>query len=286
MSFHQPSSLQVAAHPTDVTIDGLRLYTRILALAATRPTNAPWLVFLHEGLGCTDAWHDFPAKVVQATRLPALLYDRQGYGRSQPRREPPGVDYLQVEAEAVLPALLTHFGIDRPILIGHSDGGTIALLYAARYPRQVLGIIAEAAHVLVETVTLAGIRATVEAFRHGDLEARLSRYHGAHTRQTFFNWADTWLSDDFRDWNIEACLPKIRSRLLVLQGLADPYGTAHQAAAIAAGAGGRVRQVLIPDCGHVPHRQAPRRTLAAVHRFISRTPRPTIPPGATVDQPC
>jgi pimeloyl-ACP methyl ester carboxylesterase len=151
----------------------------------------------------------------------------------------------------------------------------------------VAGVVAEAAHVLVEEVTLAGIRTTVEAFRHGDLEARLARYHGRQTRATFFNWADTWLADAFRDWNIEACLPQIRCAVLVLQGLDDPYGTSRQATAIAAGIGARARQVLLADCGHTPHREAPRRTLEAIRDFSARlTEARGRQPCAEVDEPC
>lgn len=276
----------VSSDSRHLSIGGQDFYTRTLTPQDCMVSEGPWLIFLHEGLGCTEMWHDFPERVVNATRRPALVYDRQGYGRSAPRRGPPGIDYLQVEAETVLPALLDHFGLRNPILVGHSDGGTIALLYAARFPRRVTGVIAEAAHVMVETVTLDGIRATVEAFRRGDLEARLSRYHGARTRAMFFNWADTWLSEEFRSWNIEARLPEIRCDVLVLQGLTDRYGTARQASAIVRGIGPRACQVLLPSCGHAPHREAPRRTLAAIQQFILSGHSPLDPNTEEVEVSC
>ncbi len=258
----------LTATSRQVSIGGHDLYTLTLLPRDLAAEEEPWLVFLHEGLGCTAMWHDFPHRLVQLTRKPALVYDRQGYGRSGPRPQPPGIDYLHREAETLLPALLDHFGIETPVLIGHSDGGTIALLYAARFPQRVTGVIAEAAHVLVEAVTLEGIRATVEAFQKGDLNARLARYHGEHTREMFYYWADIWLSEAFQGWNIEACLPNIRCDVLVLQGLSDRYGTVRQAKAMAEGIGSRARQCLIRSCGHAPHREAPRRTLAAMRQFI------------------
>ncbi len=262
---HAPA---LAATTRHVSIDGHDLHTLTLAPRDRAAQEEPWLVFLHEGLGCTAMWHDYPHRLVQATGRPGLVYDRPGYGRSGPRRQPPGIDYLQREAEKGLPALLDHFGIEAPVLIGHSDGGTIALLYAARFPQRVAGVIAEAAHVLVEAVTLEGIRATVAAFTAGDLNARLARYHGGHTREMFYHWAGIWLSEAFRNWNIEACLPDIRCDVLVLQGLSDGYGTVRQANAITGGVGSRARQCLIPACGHAPHREAPRRSLAAMRQFI------------------
>lgn len=267
----RPSPLKASlleATSRHVSIGGHDLYTLTLTPPNHKAGTNPWLIFLHEGLGCTAMWHDFPHRLVQATQRPALVYDRQGYGRSSPRRQPPGVDYLHQEAEVLLPALLDHFGIETSLLIGHSDGGTIALLYAAQFPQRVAGVIAVAAHVLVESVTLAGIRDTVEAFQRWDLCARLSRYHGARTHEMFHHWADTWLSESFRNWNIEACLPKINCEVLVLQGLADRYATVRQVKAITEGIGSRARQCLIPSCGHTPHRETPRRTLEAMRQFI------------------
>ncbi len=251
-----------------VRVGAQELYTLTLTPRDPPAGKAPWLVFLHEGLGCTAMWRDFPHRLVQATQRPALVYDRQGYGRSAPRRRPPGLDYLQEEAETLLPALLDRLDIEAPVLIGHSDGGTIALQYAALHPRRVKGVITEAAHVLVEPITIKGIRTTVAAFQEGGLHARLAYYHGSRTREMFYHWADIWLADAFRSWNIEACLPRIQCDVLVLQGLDDRYGTPRQVKAITDGIGSRARPLLIPSCGHAPHREAPRRTLAAMYAFI------------------
>ncbi len=267
-----------------VSIVGQDIYTLTLKDAAS--AEEPWLVFLHEGLGCTAMWHDFPHRLALATGKPALIYDRQGYGRSGPRRRPSGVDYLQQEAETALPALLDHFGIETAILIGHSDGGTIALLFASRFRQRAAGVIAEAAHVFVEPATLKGIRATVAAFAQGGLEDQLSRYHGSRTRAMFYNWSDVWLSSGFRNWNIEGCLPQIRCGVLVIQGLNDRYGTVRQIDAIAGGIGPQARRWLIPSCGHAPHREAPRRTLAAMQRFIRNDCRIHHPADANRTDPC
>ncbi|MDJ0856870.1 MAG: alpha/beta hydrolase [Desulfobacterales bacterium] len=278
------SALNAASR--QVAIDGLDIHTLALTPVDRAPVEGPWLVFLHEGLGCTAMWHDFPHRLANATQTPALVYDRRGYGRSGPRRRPPGVDYLQEEAETILPALLAHFGIGTALLIGHSDGGTIALHFASRFRQRVIGVIAEAAHVFVESVTLEGIQVAVEAFEHGGLRDQLSRYHGAHTRDMFYHWADVWRSEAFRNWNIEACLPHIRCAVLVIQGLEDRYGTIRQVDAITNGIGTRARRYLIPSCGHTPHREAPRRTLAAMRRFILENARAPLPAAADGSAPC
>ncbi|MDJ0809550.1 MAG: alpha/beta hydrolase [Desulfobacterales bacterium] len=274
----------LTAESRHVRVGAQELYTLTLTPRNLRADKAPWLVFLHEGLGCTAMWRDFPHRLVQATQRPALVYDRQGYGRSAPRRRPPGLDYLQEEAQTHLPALLDRLDIEAPVLIGHSDGGTIALQYAALHPRRVTAVITEAAHVLVEPITIRGIRTAVSAFQQGGLHTRLAHYHGRRTREMFYHWADIWLADAFRSWNIEACLPRIRCEVLVLQGLADHYGTLRQVKAITDGIGSRARPLLIPSCGHAPHREAPRRTLAAMRDFIidgHGSPDPTAEDGGS-----
>ena len=269
-----------------VSIDGQDIHTLALTPGGRAPVEGPWLVFLHEGLGSTAMWHDFPHRLAHATRKPALIYDRQGYGRSGSRHRPPGVNYLEQEAETVLPSLLDHFGIETAILIGHSDGGTIALLFASRFGPRAAGVVAEAAHVFVETVTLEGIRATVDAFERGGLKDRLNRYHGTRTQELFYHWADVWRSEAFRSWSIEAYLPHIRCEVLVIQGLDDSYGTVRQVEAIASGIGSQARRFLIPSCGHAPHREAPRRTLTAMRRFILKDCRAHLPAAANGSDPC
>ncbi len=272
-------SLAAGSHETlDTTLvaDGRRLAVRRLVPRA-QPTGAddpPVLVFLHEGLGSIAQWRDFPAALCRAVGLPGLIYDRWGFGGSDPLELPRPRDYLEREAEVALPQVLEACGVKRPILVGHSDGGSIALLYAAAFPARPLASITEAAHVFVEAVTLDGIRAAVEAWRTGDLPARLARYHGDKTEAVFRGWTETWLRPDFRDWNIEARLPAIACPLLVIQGADDEYGGPAQVEAIVRQSGGPAEALLVPDCGHTPHHQQPAAILAAMTRFIGRVTGP------------
>lgn len=226
------------------------------------------LVFLHEGLGSIAQWKDFPAILCQCLGLPGLVYERRGHGGSDSLAGPRPLDYHYHEAQVILPQVLAACAVDDCILIGHSDGGTIALLYAAAFPERPRALITEAAHVFVEELTLTGIRATREAFRVTDLAVRLARYHGTKTPATFAGWAETWLAPEFRNWNIEHELPRIRCPALILQGEADEYGTPEQVHAIARGVSGSVRTLLIPDCGHVPHFQARDTVSKAMTEFI------------------
>ncbi len=215
-------------------------------------------------------WRGFPDALVRRTGLGAFIYSRAGYGRSSARREPLPVDYHHREALDVLPRVLEAAGIDRPILVGHSDGGTIALVYAAAWaaaarPRAVVTM---AAHVFVEDVTLRGIEAAREAFRTTDLRARLSLYHGDNVDGAFHGWCDAWLSPVFRDWNVEPVLPGVTCPVLVIQGRDDHYGTAAQVRAIAGGVAGAAEPLLLAECGHAPHLEQPARTAEAIAAFL------------------
>lgn len=264
-----PQPPDLAAEEDILRIGRQPLYYRRLAPPAESARAGPTLVFLHEGLGCTAMWHDFPARVVRDTALAGVSYDRAGYGRSPLPPDPRGKDYLHREAEDIIPRLLTRLGIDRAILVGHSDGGSIALLAAAACPERIAGIVTEAAHVFVEPITLAGIRETMNAYVPRRLEERLARYHGDKARSLFFAWADLWLSETFRDWNIEHCLGRIRCPALVIQGKDDPYGSEDQVRAIVAGIGRRARSLLLPACGHAPHRDAPGEVRRAIASFAA-----------------
>jgi len=260
----------IAVAESTLTIRKQRLFYRRLTPRSTGPKSAPTLVFLHEALGCAAMWHAFPAQVANDTGLPAIVYDRAGYGRSSrlPQR-PRDKSYLHREAQDVLPKLLDRLNIDQAILVGHSDGGSIALLAAAAGSDKVAGIVTEAAHVFVEPITREGIRDAVAAYEPRGLEKRLDRYHGDRTRGLFFAWADTWLSAAFRDWNIEDCLGRIQCPALIIQGLADQYGSPRQVEAIVAGIGANAVPLLIPGCGHAPHRDAPRRVRRAIAEFAA-----------------
>jgi pimeloyl-ACP methyl ester carboxylesterase len=239
--------------------------------------GAPVLIFLHEGLGAIGMWKDFPDALADALGCPALIYDRLGHGASGPARHPRGPAYFDAEAHRVLPGLRAACGARDAVLIGHSDGGTIALLHAGRH--RVRGLVTAAAHVFVEPQSLAGVAAARAAWRETDLARRLARYHGDQTETMFAAWADMWEAPWFRDWNIEGALADIACPVLALQGEADRYGTPAQLDAIARGVSGPVETALMPDCGHSPHIEAREAMLARVTRFvgnlIGRGPEPS-----------
>ncbi len=239
-------------------------------LIPPRAAAGPTLVFLHEGLGSIGQWRGFPKQLCAQTGLPGLVYERWGYGRSEPLVGPRPDDYLQREAWDTLPEVLETCGVaEPPILFGHSDGGSIALLFAAAYPQRVRAAISEAAHVFVDEKCLVGIRRARDAYQQGSLREGLRRYHGDNTDTMFRGWCDTWLRPDYRDWNMEAELPRIVCPVLVVQGEDDEYGTRAQVDAIAAGITGPTELLWLPGCGHVPHHQARETVLAATGRFIA-----------------
>lgn len=247
---------------------GHRLCARAIIPADMNWQDKPVLVFLHEGLGCIDIWRDFPHLLVNATGLPALIYDRYGSGGSEPFQEVRNGVPFRWEAEAALPDVLSSCGIDRPILIGHSDGGSIALQYASSFPESPRAVVSMAAHVFAEELTLSSIRAAVAAFNTGNLRDRLARYHGGQTESMFRGWSDVWLKPENQGWNMEAALPAIRCPLLIVQGKSDEYGTMAQVHAIAAGVSGSTETLILPDCAHSPHFQAQQATLAGLTAFI------------------
>ncbi len=254
--------------PSFVTVQGRRLeYRRIGSSHPARPT----LVFLHEGLGSAAMWRDFPDRAARATGCGALVYSRYGYGRSDRLERAHRVDYMHREALDVLPELLDKLGIDDPLPVGHSDGASIAIIYAgARNPAQ--GLVLLAPHVFVEDVSVESIARARVTFETTDLRGKLARYHDDPAK-TFYGWNDVWLHPDFRAWNIEGFLPDIRVPILAIQGEADEYGTMRQIDAIAAQAGGPVQLLKLPDCGHSAHRDQPEATLAAVAAFVASLPR-------------
>lgn len=262
----------LATHEGALTIQHQQLFYRQMVPRGSNSTRKHHLVFLHEGLGCTAMWHDFPALVVGDTGLPSVVYDRAGYGRSSRQVSPRDERYLHIEARDILPRLLDSLQIEHAILIGHSDGGSIALLAAAACPERIAGIVTEAAHVFVEPLTLEGIRETVAAYDQRHLEQRLARYHGNKARELFFAWADTWRSPSFRNWNIEDCLGMIQCPALIIQGREDPYGSARQVESIVAGIGPQATPLLISDCGHAPHRDAPGQVRDAIAEFVTSLP--------------
>jgi pimeloyl-ACP methyl ester carboxylesterase len=228
----------------------------------------PLLVFLHEGLGSIALWKAFPERLCAATGCAGLVYDRLGYGLSSPATAPRSIHYLHLSALLELPAVMQLLAPGREhIVVGHSDGGSIALIYAASRPAALRGVITAAAHVFVEDMTLDGIRAALEAHGAGKLRA-LARYHGDKAGLVFSSWADTWLAPWFRQWNIEYLLPAIDCPLLAMQGAADQYGSQAQLDAIEKGTPG-ARQLVLPDCGHSPHIEQPEAAVQAMAAFIN-----------------
>ncbi|SLN37962.1 acyl-CoA esterase [Oceanibacterium hippocampi] len=235
------------------------------------PDRASTLVFLHEGLGAIGMWRDFPDRLAARTGMGALVYSRFGYGGSDACALPRPLGYMHDEAAGPLPELLDAFAVERAVLFGHSDGGSIALIHAGDRPHPSLRALAlEAAHVFVEDVSVASIAAAKEAYESADLRARLARHHGDNVDCAFRGWNDAWLDPAFRAWNLEAFLPAIRVPALVIQGRDDEYGTARQVDAIAAGMGGRAETLMLDACGHSPHRDQPDRVIAAVAGFLER----------------
>jgi pimeloyl-ACP methyl ester carboxylesterase len=227
---------------------------------------------LHEGLGSVGAWRGFPAQVAAASGRRVHAYSRLGYGSSDAARLPWTVRFMHDEAEGDLPAVLDALGLARPVLFGHSDGGSIALIAAARAPQRFAGLILEAPHVFVEDVSVAIIARMKAAYDATDLRARLQRHHGANADGAFRGWSEVWLDPAFRAWSLEALLPDVACPVLVIQGRDDDYGTPAQVDAIAHGVSGPVRTLVLDDCGHVPHRDQPERVLAAVVEFLESLP--------------
>lgn len=244
--------------------------------------NSPTLVLLHEGLGCIGLWKDFPERLAQATGLGVFLWSRAGFGRSDPIGMPRPLDYLEQETPMVA-EVLAAAGIERSVLVGHSDGGTIALLHAASDRANGLeSVVTMAAHVFVEDVTIAGIRETKRAWEEGDLRAKLARWHGANVDGAFYGWCDVWLDPAFRDWNIERRLPAVRVPVLAMQGADDQYGTPAQIEAIARRVSGPAEALLLPGAGHSPHLDRPEAVIAAICRFV-RDQRTDLPLGCRSD---
>jgi len=228
----------------------------------------PALVFLHEGLGSIGQWRDFPERVARATGCRALLYDRYGYGKSDVLQEKRvGVDFMHREGLAALPEVLSRLEIEKPILVGHSDGASIALIYAGHHP--VRGVVAMAPHVFIEDICIDSIQKAKKQFETTDLPERLGKYH-RDARKTFHLWADAWLDPAFRDWNIEEYLAGVRCPVLAMQGEDDEYGTMAQLDAIARQVSGPCELLKLPDCGHSPQRDQPEKALLAVSGFIKR----------------
>ncbi len=234
-----------------------------------RRDGRPTLVFLHEGLGAVAIWKDFPDRVAEATGCGVFIYSRAGYGRSTPVTLPRPLTYMHHEGLDVLPRLLQRLQLGPVILVGHSDGASIALIHAGGTPApDVRGVIALAPHVMNEDICVASIRAARIAYETGDLRDRLARLHHDNVDCAFWGWNGAWLDPDFMHWNLEEYLPGIRVPVMVIQGRDDEYGSSVQYDSIRAKAGAGAEVVLLDHCRHSPHRDQPEAVLAAITRFV------------------
>ena len=234
-------------------------------------STKPLVVFLHEGLGSIEMWRDFPQQLCDALKLPGLLYSRYGYGRStqRPQSEIWGIDYLHVQAHLVLPELLQALQLQEKklILIGHSDGASIALLYASLFPDSVAGVVAMAPHIFVEDVTIAGIKKMRDVYLQSNMKQKLARYHD-DPDSAFWAWNDSWLQPDFINWNIERELQTIKCPLLCVQGYDDEYATMKQLDGIK-DVLPRATLLKLSDCGHSPQRDQPAAVIESISKFVS-----------------
>ncbi|MCJ8153063.1 alpha/beta hydrolase [Chryseobacterium sp. SSA4.19] len=247
-----------------IDVKGRRLYIEYNVLFEDKPT----LVFLHDSLGCTQLWRDFPSALGNAVKCNVLVYDRLGYGKSFPmlnhEREN---NYMETEAD-VLNDLLNELNIEETVLFGHSDGGTIALIASSKYPEKIKAVICEAGHIFVEDVTVKGVKDALKAYQTTSLPERLTKYHGDKVEMIVKAWTEIWLSDRFRSWNIEYLLKNIQAPLLFIQGEKDEYGTLNQVEKTVSQVNGGSEKYIIPHVGHTPHKEVPDLVLNAASKFI------------------
>lgn len=228
------------------------------------------IVFLHDALGSIEQWKDFPKKLCDATQLRGFVYEREGHGQATPLSKEREIGYLEDYAIQELPQILNAILPDKQfILFGHSDGGSIALLYAAEFPQSVVGVVTEAAHIFVENITVNGIKATLRVYESSSkLKNALRKYHGDQTDNVFYAWAHTWLTADFYKWNMEYFLHKIKAPSLIIQGNQDEYGSPKQVQNIVQKTLGQSTSLMIDQCGHFPHKDQCEKVVDEVKKFI------------------
>ncbi|KAB2849630.1 MAG: alpha/beta hydrolase [Hyphomicrobiaceae bacterium] len=265
-----PARAEKALATERIAIDGVGL--EVACFGGPQGGKAdPRIVLLHEGLGSISAWGRVPAGLALATGLSVAAYSRQGYGASDPVSLPRPLDYMEREAKEVLPKVLDAIGFRAGILLGHSDGASIATLYLGGIEdHRVKGLALLAPHFFVEDVTVASISAAGKAYAIGGLRARLARHHGSNVDCAFHGWRDAWLNPGFRSWDIRQSLNYIRVPILIIQGRDDPYGTTRQIEVAEEETYCPVEKVLLSDCGHAPHRDRGSETIAAVKDLVAR----------------
>ncbi|MCH2214781.1 MAG: alpha/beta hydrolase [Flavobacteriales bacterium] len=241
---------------------------KIAVKKSGRNPTLPTIVFLHDSLGCIELWRDFPEKLGTLSACNVISYDRRGYGKSHPFAEKQrSKGYMELEAD-VLINLLDNWQLETAILFGHSDGGSIALIAAGKYPDRISAVITEGAHIFVEDITIRGIRKAIELYKTSGLKSKLTKYHGDKTDELFWAWASTWTKDEFRSWNIESFLPSISCPCLIIQGENDEYGSIDQVEGIIRGTLGYAEKFLIPNVKHTPHKEVPDLILSKSKKFL------------------
>lgn len=254
-----------------VNVKGRKIYYKFINESLLNK-DIPLIIFLHEGLGSCSQWKDFPETISNMLKCPALIYDRYGYGKSDMIKGIRNFNYLQEEGLEMLPELISMLNIkNRLILFGHSDGGSIALIYASQYRSSVIGIITEADHVIIEDLSVDGIKGSVKEFEKKDskFKEHLIKYHKEKTDSMFYSWANNWLSERAKDWNIEKELSAIIAPTLIIQGHDDNYGSIQQIFTKMKHIKGTVEVLYIPKCGHIPHYQAKDMVQKRIIEFIS-----------------
>ncbi len=249
-------------------IDGVNLeYT----LTAAGAADSPILILLHEGLGCVSLWRDFPDRLHEMTGCQVLAYSRQGHGESGPVALPRPLSYMHHEAVNVLPDVLDFLSSEKVVLMGHSDGASIAAIHAGLIRDQrIRATVLMAPHFFTEECGLKSIAHAKHLFEHGDLRSRLQRHHGDNVDCAFRGWSDAWLDPAFRCWNIASILKTVDVPILAFQGREDEYGSGRQIGVVEQYCGGIAETMIIPDCGHAPHRDQPNRALDLVSGFLRR----------------
>lgn len=262
--------------PTFETPDG-RLEVVLVEPEAKASPSSPTVIFLHEGLGSVTGWRGLPQRITQACRLPSVVYSRLGYGKSDALTEQEfGPGFLDDEATTTLPALIEHLSLETTVLVGHSDGASIALRYALDRPASLLGLVLIAPHTFVEDVTLDGIRAATKRFSDtpsttpNRLRTALARQHGDKTEQTFRAWSNVWLSESFRGWDLRPWLHRLACPTLLIQGTLDQYGTHEQIDSVSENAAGPTEVFWLAGGGHAPHLERPDETADRIVQFIGK----------------
>ena len=230
---------------------------------------APTIIMLHEGLGALSLWRDLPRKLSNLINCSVFVYSRHGYGQSDFINSEFDAEYMHKEALYILPQILNHFDISNPILYGHSDGASIALIHASSEDTEIIGLILEAPHVFVEEISLDGLEGAKKAFEQGGLKASLAKHH-SEPEMIFRCWNNIWLSPEFLTWNIVSCLSNIQCPALLIQGETDAYGTLSQLDTIEKNVSGICEKKILPKIGHSPHRENPKLVLRSIQQFIRK----------------